>query len=493
MNCRLSLIRRIAPLALLLVILSAAVACGGDATATPRPTATSAPTATAAPTPTATVAPTATPTPAPTATPTIAPTPTPTATPSPTATPAPSELETAAATVYALLEDLVAELGHREAATPAERRAAGRLQARLEGMGYAAEIRPFTFGQFDWRDWPGNVSVTVESPPFGRLPVSGRPLSQRPEAAAATGPLLLLGRQDPRDLPAAELAGKVVLMQPESVALDDPESLQSLIYMVNDAAAAGAIGAGIIPETLTGSERYQPPAWAAAAIPALLFRPEVAQAALGLLPPGEIIVTVAITASERESWNVIAELPGGDDGVVVVGAHYDVVPATAAGANDNTSGVAVMLALAESLAGENLPFTVRFIAFGAEELGLHGSVSYVNSLSIEEASEIRAMLNFDALAAGDALGIAGDRELQSQARALAASLGIDLSSHVMPFGFSSDHKPFADAGVPTLAFYGPDFSRIHTRNDTLEFAQPELLGGALLLARALLLSPDFAR
>ena len=47
-----------------------------------------------------------------------------------------------------------------------------------------------------------------------------------------------------------------------------------------------------------------------------------------------------------ESRNVVAELEGEGDGVVVVGAHYDVVPQTETGANDNTSGTAVVLSLA---------------------------------------------------------------------------------------------------------------------------------------------------
>ena len=359
-------------------------------------------------------------------------------------------------------------------------------------MGYAAEIRPFTFGDFDWNDWPQNVSVTVESPPFGRLPIDGLPLALAPNLAAGTGPLLILGATDPGELPPAELDGKVILMQPASVELDNPASLRSLKEMVNAAAAAGAVGAGIIPDTLTGFERYQPLSEPDADIPALIFRPEIAQGAVGLLPPGEIIVTVAINAVVRESWNVVAELPGGGDGVVVVGAHYDVVPETVAGANDNTSGVAIVLALAEALAGESLPFTVQFIAFGAEEVGLYGSADYVRSLPPAEVADIRAMLNFDSVATGEALGIIGDRALQSQALSLAESLGIAAADRGMPASFAGDHVPFADAGAPTLGIYALDFSRIHTPADVLEFVVPERLGGAFLLAEALLKSPGFA-
>ena len=60
-------------------------------------------------------------------------------------------------------------------------------------------------------------------------------------------------------------------------------------------------------------------------------------------------------------------------------------------------------------------------------------------------------------------------------------------------GGGSDHASFDAAGVPVLMFFGDDVSRIHTELDTLEFVQPELLGGAVAVARALMESAEFAR
>ena len=60
------------------------------------------------------------------------------------------------------------ELGHREAGTAGELKAAERLKERLDGMGYPAEIQSFTFGRFDVAYFPqtrgGNARVVVESP-----------------------------------------------------------------------------------------------------------------------------------------------------------------------------------------------------------------------------------------------------------------------------------------------------------------------------------------
>jgi hypothetical protein len=63
--------------------------------------------------------------------------------------------------------------------------------------------------------------------------------------------------------------------------------------------------------------------------------------------------------------NVEAEVPGGEE-IVVVGAHYDTVVGSP-GADDNASGVAAMLAIARRLAHESPERTVRFVAFANEE------------------------------------------------------------------------------------------------------------------------------
>lgn len=63
--------------------------------------------------------------------------------------------------------------------------------------------------------------------------------------------------------------------------------------------------------------------------------------------------------------NLIAEVPGSKE-IVVVGAHYDAVAGTT-GADDNASGVAALLALARAFAGKRPGRTLRFVAFANEE------------------------------------------------------------------------------------------------------------------------------
>ena len=93
--------------------------------------------------------------------------------------------------------------------------------------------------------------------------------------------------------------------------------------------------------------------------------------------------------------NVIAERTGAnDDNVVMAGAHLDSVLA-GPGINDNGSGSAVLLEIAQQLAHVKLQNTVRLAWWTAEESGLVGSTHYVNSLSEEELGRIALYMNFD--------------------------------------------------------------------------------------------------
>ena len=137
-----------------------------------------------------------------------------------------------------------------------------------------------------------------------------------------------------------------------------------------------------------------------------------------LTTEGMMVDTVTVTVDIHPSQNVVAEQPGSGPGVVVLGGHYDTVP-DVQGANDNGSGTAAILAIAEELAGQELPFTVRLIAFGSEELGLRGSAHYVSSLTDVQRDEIVAMLNFDALGSGVRVEILGDGPLGDRTAELA--------------------------------------------------------------------------
>lgn len=100
-----------------------------------------------------------------------------------------------------------------------------------------------------------------------------------------------------------------------------------------------------------------------------------------------------------QTWNVLAEKKGRvrtQD--VVVGAHLDSVDA-GPGINDNGSGSAALLEIAEQMTNLHIRprNTVRFAFWGAEEEGLIGSTYYVDNLTDDEFARIALNLNFDML------------------------------------------------------------------------------------------------
>ena len=114
---------------------------------------------------------------------------------------------------------------------------------------------------------------------------------------------------------------------------------------------------------------------------------------------GRVDRKVFVPAPEqRPQKNVIAELRGAnDDNVVMAGAHLDSVQA-GPGINDNGSGSASLLEIAQNMAKNKPQNTVRLAWWGAEEAGLVGSTEYVEGLSQAEKDRIALYLNFDMVA-----------------------------------------------------------------------------------------------
>lgn len=80
---------------------------------------------------------------------------------------------------------------------------------------------------------------------------------------------------------------------------------------------------------------------------------------------------------------------------ILIGAHYDAVPGTP-GADDNASGVAVLLELAAVFASTPLKYPVRLVAFDLEEYGLLGSTAYAQQLQ-QDQQKLRLMLSLEML------------------------------------------------------------------------------------------------
>ncbi|SDX04571.1 M20/M25/M40 family metallo-hydrolase [Paenibacillus sp. CF384] len=159
------------------------------------------------------------------------------------------------------------------------------------------------------------------------------------------------------------------------------------------------------------------------------------------------------------SANVVATMPGKSARVLYVGAHYDSV-GVSKGADDNASGVSVMLEAAKAVLKSEVPYTIKFLAFGSEEVGLEGSNYYVSQLSQEEINNAVAMINLDSLAVGDHMHIYGNSGTDGFVRDLgldiAKRLNLNISTQtglnpLYPAGTTidaSDHVAFKYAGIP---------------------------------------------
>jgi aminopeptidase S len=164
-------------------------------------------------------------------------------------------------------------------------------------------------------------------------------------------------------------------------------------------------------------------------------------------------VGVMVDAESRggRADNVIAETPGGDsDRVVMAGGHLDSV-AGGPGINDNGSGVATLIEVAEAIGTKPPGAKVRLAFWAAEELGLLGSRHYVNSLDRAEKRRISAYVNLDMVGSPNAVPeLYGDGDA-SVARILQRASGPKLGEIVA--GQSSDHALFQKAGIPIGGLY----------------------------------------
>lgn len=201
-------------------------------------------------------------------------------------------------------------------------------------------------------------------------------------------------------------------------------------------------------------------------IPVVAATFATAQELYALRNSGLTLHVVASTVSDiRTTVNVIAETATGrDDNVVVVGAHLDSV-LEGPGINDNGSGSSTILEVAIQMAKVKPRNTVRFIWFGAEELGLLGSEHYVSQLSDQEIEDIAVMLNFDMVGSpnfvrfvydgdnsafpvgpGSAAGPPGSGYIERLFTSYFASRG--LASEPTQFSGRSDYGPFIEVGIP---------------------------------------------
>jgi len=185
---------------------------------------------------------------------------------------------------------------------------------------------------------------------------------------------------------------------------------------------------------------------------------------------------------ERRGKNIIKVVPGEEDGQILVCAHYDCVGGI--GADDNASGVAAVLAIANA----NIRFkhTVVFALFAAEEQGLVGSQYYV-----ENHQKPIFVLNFDMIGHLKR-GLRGYGESPEIEDAIKKVMARHSFSKSITFrsGRNSDHYSFAKKGVPVVHLFTGLTPTYHTRKDTPDSLNYEGICTIIEYARELLVAVD---
>ncbi|EMR03725.1 M28 family metallopeptidase [Cesiribacter andamanensis] len=189
--------------------------------------------------------------------------------------------------------------------------------------------------------------------------------------------------------------------------------------------------------------------------------------------------------------NVAGLLPGKKpgSGVLVFSAHYDHLGrlgkgAYFPGANDNASGIAMLLSLARhyALPANRPDQDLLFLAFGAEEVGLLGSLHYVNN-PLVPLQDIRFLINLDITGTGDeGIMVVNGKiftEEFAQLQALNGEKGFFKQVSSRGEACNSDHCPFYEQGVPSFFIYTlggiQAYHDIYDRSETLPLTKFEEL------------------
>ncbi|WP_043625026.1 M28 family metallopeptidase [Nonomuraea candida] len=357
--------------------------------------------------------------------------------------------------------------GNRAAGTPGYDASVDYVVGKLRKAGYQVTRQPINYVESWSENSPPVLDVTAPTPKSyvaGEDFLTFQPSPPGDVTAQVQGvDLTLPPAPAPSSTSGCEaadfagfVAGRIALIQ---------RGTCPFVQKVENAAAAGASGLIIFNEGQPGRTDAYPldiGEWRAG-IP-MVFADFAVGNELAATPGATVRLKVDANLVLGTNDNVIAESRFGDPrNVVMVGAHLDSVT-EGPGINDNGSGSAAILEVAEEMGGFfPVKNKVRFAFWAAEEIGLLGSDQYVAALSEAQRDRIRVYLNFDMIASpnyayklydgddsdatGSPAGPPGSAQIEKQferffgARSL-PTVGTDFDGR-------SDYGPFIEVGIPS--------------------------------------------
>ena len=329
------------------------------------------------------------------------------------------------------------------------------LGLRSFGNGYFQEF-PISVNTF-----PSNADIVIDKKAltagtdFLVSPCSG-PLKGKYDFYAIS-PLLLTQTQQLLNC-LTEAEGKVILIDQTTIADSSngykakvQSGIDFLSKFRNNPAVAVAL---LTDQKLTWHIAQQP-----CPLPQFTIRKEA-------LPAGASTIQFSVKSKFEASLttqNVVGLLPGKNPeaGIIAITAHYDHLGELGKntyfpGANDNASGVAMLLSLARHFSQQRPEQSILFIAFGAEEVGLLGSAHFVKN-PLVPLDQINFLLNLDINGTGEeGIKVVNGKifteqfgqlqEINSQHKLLARVAARGEACN-------SDHCLFYQAGVPSFFLY----------------------------------------
>ncbi|MBB5517821.1 M20/M25/M40 family metallo-hydrolase [Amphiplicatus metriothermophilus] len=394
-------------------------------------------------------------------------------------------------TAWDILESLTTEVGPRLAGSEAEARARDWAARKMKALDFK-NVRIETFELPYWSRTRESAEIVA---PFAQpLAVAALGGSVATPEGGVEGEIARFETlQDLIDAPMEGLEGKIVFVDEIMTRTQDGSGYGAAVAKRSGAAReAGRRGAAAALIRSVGTDSHRLPhtgmmryAEGMTPVPAAaLSNPDADQLARALrLADGPVRVRLDIGVETREraiSGNVIGEIPGRTDEIIVIGGHLDSWD-LGTGAVDDGAGVAVTMAAAkliDDLTGKPKR-TIRVVLWGAEEVGLVGARAYAEAHESE--------LDRHVLASESDFGAGRVWRFQSRFGEAALPKAAAIARVLRRLGVGPgdnnafggpDVGPLRAAGVPvfTLAQDGWDYFDLHhTADDTLDKVEPEAL------------------
>ena len=383
---------------------------------------------------------------------------------------------------YQIIESLTTEVGQRLAGTEAEARAREWGVAKFKALGFKnVRIEPFQVDH--WERHSEHAEITSPFPQ--KLMITALGGSIATDSDGIVGQVVRFENlQALKDAPMRGLKGKIVFVDEYMTRTQDGSGYGVAVKKRSGAAVeAGKRGAVAALIRSVGTDHHRFPHTGqmtydqnVVKVPiAALSAPDADQLhrALGR---GDVEVKLQIDVQsygKSQSGNVIAEIPGVTDEIVIIGAHLDSWD-LGTGAVDDGAGIGITVGAAKLILDMNQKpqRTIRVVMFGAEEVGLVGAIAYAKKHAHElDRHVVGAESDFGAGQIWRLETRFADSKLH-KAEALhnvLSPLGIALGSNNASGG--PDMGPLRMLGMPvvTLKQNGWDYFDLHhTPNDTFD-------------------------